>query len=215
MGLKLKKGENLSLTKKFNGKTKFTLGISWDVSGEKTFDLDISAIELKDKAENGGKAISMDHAVGYFSVDSSRPNYENITFPLPNGKIGAKDPESAIKYNGDCRDGRAEGDDETIDIDFSKINPNVKSVIVVVSIYDESGKQNFGMVKNAMANLYEEGSEISSISFELQEDFSGCTCLEFIEFYLHNGEWKIRAIGEGNSNDLAQELKKFGLPIEE
>lgn len=211
--IKLRKGENVNLTKNYGGHKKWTIGLAW---AEVPFDLDVIALVLDDRVANGGKCIDIDHLVGYMNAtDPNRPNLENITFRTPTGELGFKDPEGAIMHFGDCRDGGKEGDDEKIELDFDKLNPRGKSVLILVNIYDIDKKgYNFGRVKDAMANLYRTGSDVSELSFELQEDYSGAQCLEFVEFYLHNDEWKMSALGDGNGNDLETELKKFGLPVE-
>lgn len=212
----LKRGENLNLTKVYNGLTKYRLGLSWDFVEGKKFDLDLSILCLTDRVENGGKIVDLDHLVFYGSDDPDRPGNDKRTFRLPNGEgTGFKDPEGAIMHFGDCRDGSKAGDDETVKIDFSKMNPKVKSVLAVASIYDPENKGlNFGLVKSSMVNLYKGEEDVTTLSYELKEDFSGCNCLEFVEFYLHNNEWKISALGDSNQNNFEQELKKFGIPVE-
>lgn len=211
----LKRGENVNLTRQFNGLTKYRLGLSWDLVPGKVFDLDLSILCLSDKVENGGKIIDLNHLVFYGSNDPDRPGNDKRIFDLPGGGVGFKDPEGAVMHYGDCRDGAKEGDDETVKFDFSKMDPRCKSVLVVASIYDpENQGFNFGLVKNSMVKLYKEEEDVSILAYELKEDFSGSNCLEFVEFYLHNNEWKISALGDGNSNNFEQELKKFGIPVE-
>ena len=48
----LKRGENVNLTRQFNGLTKYRLGLSWDLVPGKVFDLDLSILCLSDKVEN-------------------------------------------------------------------------------------------------------------------------------------------------------------------
>lgn len=210
--IKLRKGENINLTKNYGGQKKWKIGLSW---AEVPFDLDVIALALTDRVGKGGKCIDIDHLVGYMNAtDPDRPGLDKITFRTPSGELGFKDPEGAIMHFGDCRDGSKAGDDEVIKLDFDKLDPRAKAVLILVNIYDIDKKgYNFGRVQDAMANLYQDDSDISTLSYELSEDYSGAQCLEFVEFYLHNDEWKMSALGEGNGNDLEAELKKFGIPV--
>lgn len=214
--LKLRKGENFNLSRNFSGQTKFKIGLSWDkVEGRKSFDLDLIIVQLTDRIDNGGKVVDLDHVVFYGSNDPSRPGNDKRIFTCSNGSVGFKDPEGAVLHYGDNRTGEGDGDDESIDIDFNKINPKTKSIVALSSIYDPDKEGlNFGMVKNPKIRLYQGDSDISELTYELREDYSGKSCLEFIELYLYNNEWKMSALGDGNENDLEAELKKFGIPVE-
>ena len=67
-------------------------------------------------------------------------------------------------------------------------------------------------MKNPRARLYYTDSSVADLVYELDEDYSSDVCMEFCMLYKHNDEWKFKALGEGNSNDLATELEKWGLP---
>ena len=212
--VKLVKGQNINLTRQFNGQTKFRVGLSWD-TGAQTFDLDAIALLLTDKVDAGGKVPNEDFAAAYFNNDPDRPNYQKITFQTPSGNVGFQSIDGSVKSFGDNRTGDGSGDDETIELDLSKVDPRIKSILILVNIYTEDDPTknfNFGMVKNAMVKLYEGNSDIPALCFELSEDFSTEHNLEFVEVYLHNNEWKFKALGNGNNNTFAEELKKFGIP---
>lgn len=212
--VKLVKGQNINLTRQFNGQTKFRVGLSWD-TGAQTFDLDAIALLLTDKVDSGGKVPNEDFAAAYFNNDPDRPNYQKITFQTPSGNVGFQSIDGSVKSFGDNRTGDGSGDDETIELDLSKVDPRIKSILILVNIYTEDDPTknfNFGMVKNAMVKLYEGNSDIPALCFELSEDFSTEHNLEFVEVYLHNNEWKFKALGNGNNNTFAEELKKFGIP---
>lgn len=212
--VKLVKGQNINLTRQFNGQTKFRVGLSWD-TGAQTFDLDAIALLLTDKVDAGGKVPNEDFAAAYFNNDPDRPNYQKITFQTPSGNVGFQSIDGSVKSFGDNRTGEGSGDDETIELDLSKVDPRIKSILILVNIYTEDDPTknfNFGMVKNAMVKLYEGNSDVPALCFELSEDFSTEHNLEFVEVYLHNNEWKFKALGNGNNNTFAEELKKFGIP---
>lgn len=179
MSLNLVKGQRESLSQ-----VKFNIGLGWDTNPSNTPDLDASILLLN--AE--GKLVSEKHLV-YFGQLSS-----------PNG---------SVVHSGDNLTGAGDGDDEVIKIDLSKIESGVNQIVVVVNIYDAvNRRQNFGQIRNAFIRIIDEsGKEV--MKYELDEDFSVETGLEFGRLYNRNGDWKFEAIGAGAQADLAFYLKKY------
>lgn len=194
--INLTKGQNVRIDK---GVQKVRVGLSWD-TGEKEVDLDVLALELDNKTD--GKCISDEYVVFYNSVRKTAQ-----------GK--PTDPNQAVIHSGDNRTGEGDGDDETIEVDFSKVDPRVQAILFVVNIYDaEARHQNFGQVKNPRARLYFENANVPDLVYELDEDFDTQICVEFCILYRHDGQWKFKAIGDGNSNNLLEEMRKYGIPAE-
>lgn len=193
----LTKGQNVKLTK---GVQQVRVGISWDAAtnGEDV-DLDVVAIELDSK---DGKALSDQHLVFY-----------NSACKTADGK--PTDPQKAVVHSGDNRTGDGDGDDEVITVDFSKLDSRCKAIVFIVNIYQGKEKgQNFGQVRNPRARLYYSDSDIADLVYELDEDYDTKVTLEFCMLYEHNGEWKFKALGEGNELDLLGEMHKYGIPAE-
>ena len=129
MAVSLRKGQRINLTKDAGLKNAL-VGLGWDTNrydGSEEFDLDLVLFMLgKD-----GKVVDDRYIIYY-------------------GKGHDKDPEEAIFYSGDNRNGEGDGDDESVVIDFSKISPIVNKIVVAVTIYDATVRnQNFGMVDNS------------------------------------------------------------------
>lgn len=172
--INLTKGENHVIDK--NTQTAF-IGLGWDVNsnGGSAFDLDASVILV---GANG--KIASDDDVIYF-------NHK-------------KHSSGAIVHSGDNLTGAGDGDDEVIKVDFSKIPENIDRIVVVVNIYQGiDRKQNFGQVNNAFVRLVDttNGKNEEQLRFDLTEDYSGSTGIRMADIYRHNGEWKMKAIGEG------------------
>ena len=182
MSINLQKGQRVNIqTAQGASVQKFRLGLGWDTnetdSGQ-DFDLDASAFIL---GENG-KVVSDQHFVFYNNL---------------------QEPEGAVLHTGDNLTGEGDGDDEMIDIDFSKINPAVKAINIVVTIHDATERsQNFGQVRNAFVRLYDPNTSEEYMKFDLSEDFSTETAVEFGRVYLHNDNWKFEAKGSGFSGGL-------------
>lgn len=215
MGINLVKGQNINLSKEFKGQSKFRVGLRWDAttnSNGKEFDLDSFAFELTDKVGNGGKVVSIDHVAAYFNgTDPSRKDFDKITFRGSDGSLCFKSIDGACKLLGDARTGDVSenGDDEVIEIDLSKVDLRVKSILIAVNIYSPGGS-NFGQVKNPIVSIYKDNSDVSEISYDLLEDYSRFTSIFAVEIYNHNGDWKIGALGTGKEN-WENELTNLGV----
>lgn len=167
---------------------KFTVGLGWDINSSSTgtdFDLDASAFML---GENG-KLIEDEFFVFYNNL---------------------KSPDEAVEHTGDNLTGEGEGDDESIRIDLSKVDPRVKEIVFVCTIHEaDQRRQNFGQVRNAFIRIYDTTSGEEIMRFDLDEDFSVETAVEFGRLYNHKGQWKFEAIGTGQKAGLAKYLEKY------
>lgn len=167
---------------------KFTIGLGWDTNNSSTgfdFDLDASVFML---GEN--KKILADE---YFVF------YNNL-----------KSPDGAVEHTGDNLTGEGDGDDESIKIDLTSINPQVSEIIVVVTIHKaDERKQNFGQVHNSFIRIFNTDTQEEILKYELEEDFSVETAVEFGRIYKKNGQWKFEAIGVGQRGGLQEYLNKY------
>lgn len=190
-GLSLAKGANLSLTKTDPGLKKLHVGLGWsprNTDGAE-FDLDASVFML----DESGKVRQSSDFIYYNQLES---------------------PEGSVIHTGDNRTGDGDGDDEVINIDLSIIPSGVKRIAVTVTIHDaEDRRQNFGQVSDAYIRVVNEETGVEVVRFDLAEDASTEVAMVFAEFYLHNNEWKFRAVGQGYSGGLKALCDNFGLKI--
>ena len=167
---------------------KFTIGLGWDTNSSSTgvdFDLDASAFIL---GENK-KLLSDENFVFYNNL---------------------KSPDGAVEHTGDNLTGEGEGDDESIRINLSKISPNAYEVCIVVTIHKaDERKQNFGQVHNSFIRIYNTDTNEEIMKYELEEDFSIETAVEFGRLYRRNGQWKFEAIGVGMKGGLQDYVNKY------
>ncbi len=184
MAINLTKGQKIDL-----GLVEMSVGLGWDPN-EGTghdFDLDASA----------------------FMIDSKRLLPAEEFFVFFNN---LNSPDGALQHTGDDPDGKhSEGDDdESINVDLSKIDSSIQEILFVVTIHEAtSRKQNFGQVKNSYIRIVDllNGQEIAK--YELGEDFSIETSIEFGRLYKRNEKWKFEASGIGYKEDLAFFLSKY------
>lgn len=182
--INLQKGQKIEL-----GLDKVCVGLGWDpnTSGGEAFDLDASAFMLADNHK-----IPADE---YFVF------YNNLA-----------SPDGAVVSSGDDQTGgnSAGGDDETINVDLSKLDPAITEIIFTASIYNaEERKQNFGQVRNAYIRIYDATTNEVIANYDLEEDFSVETCLEVGRIYKKNNIWKFDAMGLGHKGGLQYLVDKY------
>lgn len=183
MAINLQKGQRESIKA-----PKFTIGLGWDTNSSTTgkeFDLDASAFIL---GENK-KILSERHFIFYNNL---------------------KSPNEAVVHTGDNRTGEGEGDDEQIIVDLSKIEENATEICIVITIHEaEERGQNFGQVRNSFIRIFNTDTNEEPLKYELEEDFSIETAVEFGRIYKRNGEWKFEAVGMGMKGGLQDYLDKY------
>lgn len=183
MAINLTKGQRIEI-----GLSKVGVGLGWDPN-ESTgfdFDLDASAFMLGDN-----KKLPTDE----FFVFYNNP----------------KSPDGSVESSGDdLTGGNSDGDDETVTVDLTKVDPKVQEIVFTVTIHDyESRKQNFGQVRNSFIRIYNAQTNEEIAKYELDEDFSIETAVEFGRLYKRNGEWKFEAMGIGYKGGLEYFVNKF------
>jgi tellurium resistance protein TerD len=183
MAINLQKGQRESINS-----PKFTIGLGWDTNNSSTgtgFDLDASVFIL---GENK-KILSDQHFIFYNNT---------------------KSPGGAVEHTGDNLTGEGAGDDEQILVDLSKIDAQATEICVVVTIHEaESRRQNFGQVRNSFVRIFDSSSNEVLLKYELEEDFSIETAVEFGRIYKRNNEWKFEAVGVGMKGGLQDYLNKY------
>lgn len=182
MAINLEKGQRQAIDA-----PKFTVGLGWDSNSSATgeaFDLDASVFIVG----ANGKILSDNHFV-----------YYNNT----------KSPDESVIHTGDNLTGAGDGDDEQIIVDLSKISPDAVEICFVVTIHQaDSRRQNFGQIRNSFIRIID-NTNTELVKYELDEDFSIETAVEFGRIYKRNGEWKFEAVGSGMKGGLQDFLTKY------
>ncbi|MDR2442118.1 MAG: TerD family protein [Deltaproteobacteria bacterium] len=191
MAISLKKGGNVSLSKETPGLSVIFVGLGWDtrVTDGSEFDLDASAFLL-----NSSGKVRKDHDFIF---------YNNL-----------KSSDGSVEHQGDNRTGEGEGDDEVIQIQLTKVPPEIEKISVTVTIHDaDKRSQNFGMVSNAYIRVVNQADNQEIARFDLSEDMSTETAMIFGEIYRHSGEWKFKAIGQGYAGGLGPLARNYGVNV--
>ena len=183
MAINLQKGQREAINA-----PKFVIGLGWDTNSASTgtaFDLDASVFVMGDNK----KLLSDENFVFYNNL---------------------KSPDGAVEHTGDNLTGDGDGDDEQIKIDLSRINPAASEICIVVTIHDaENRRQNFGQVRNSFIRIFDAATGADLLKYELEEDFSIETAVEFGRVYKRNNEWKFEAVGVGMKGGLQDYLTKY------
>lgn len=102
------------------------------------------------------------------------------------------------------------GDDETLNVDLQKVDPSIQEILFVATIYKaDERKQNFGQVRNSYIRIYNSITNEEIARYDLDEDFSIETAVEFGRLYRRGGEWKFEAMGIGNKGGLQALVNKY------
>ncbi len=184
MAINLQKGQKIDI-----GLSKMSIGLGW-TPNEGTgaaFDLDASAFMLNTK-----RLIPAEEFFVFYGNQDS--------------------PDKALHHTGDDPTGgnSADGDDETIVVDLSLVDNRIEEILLVVTIHEAiARKQNYGQVRNSYIRLVDDSTLMEVAKYELGEDFSVETAIEFGRLYKRDGKWKFEASGIGYKEDLSFFLSKY------
>lgn len=173
-GITLEKGQSINLAKEAPSETKFVAGAGWDPKESgKAVDLDLMGILIgadgKALPDENGNGTNLDEAVVF---------YNNKT--LPGFQLSEDD------LTGQSSDG---GDDETMNIDTTKIDAKVTKVILAVGSY--SGHK-FSSVENAYGRLTDsKNTELAKVNLG---DHGDVKAVVFAELERDGESWKFTNI---------------------
>ena len=184
--INLEKGQRISMDK---GLTLVGVGLGWDPNQGTgfAFDLDASAFMLGTN--------------GHIPSDEYFVFYNN-----------QKSPDGSVESTGDdTTEGNSDGgDDETLNVDLTKVNASIQEIVFTATIYKaEERRQNFGQVRNSYIRIYDAKTNTEIARYDLDEDFSVETAVEFGRLYRRGSEWKFEAMGLGNKGGLQALVNKY------
>ena len=199
MAINLQKGQRIDI-----GLSKITVGLGWDPN-EGTgfeFDLDASAFLLDAKR----KLITEEHFIFYNNLCGKNHSGNDCK------NAGCTTGEFGVRHSGDDPDGKSSDgdDDESLIIDLTKVTADIEEINFVVTIAaHDIRKQNFGQVRNSYIRIVDGTNNQEIAKYELGEDFSIETGIEFGRLYKKDGKWKFEASGTGYKEDLSFFLSKY------
>lgn len=184
MAINLQKGQRIEI-----GLQKVGVGLGWDPNASTGYDFDLDA--------------------SAFMLGENKKLPKDEFFVFYNNQ---KSPDGAVESSGDDLTGGNSdgGDDETLTVDLSKVDPHIQEIIFTVTIHEAvQRRQNFGQVHNSYIRIYNAVTNEEIAKYDLDEDFSVETAVEFGRLYKRNGVWKFEAIGNGYKGGLQYLVDKY------
>lgn len=182
--INLQKGQRIEI-----GLSKVGVGLGWDPNESTGFDFDLDA--------------------SAFMLGSNKKLPKDEFFVFYNNQIS---PDGAVESSGDDTTGGNSdgGDDETLTVDLFKVDQSIQEIIFTVTIHEaETRKQNFGQVHNSYIRIYNAATNEEIARYDLDEDFSIETAVEFGRLYKRGNEWKFEAMGIGYKGGLQYFVNKY------
>lgn len=186
MAINLQKGQKISLSKEAGGGslTKIVMGLGWDAKKTKGFF----------GFGSSDQEIDLDASCVLF--DEAKQPLDAVWFRQLRSNDGS------ILHTGDNRTGAGDGDDEQIIVDLSRVPSNVKTIMFLVNSFTG---QNFSQIENAFCRVVNGSNNQELAKYDLSCTGSH-TAMIMAKVYLHNGEWKMHAIGENTSGRTFQDM---------
>lgn len=184
MAISLAKGQRVDVQLR-----KIHVGLGWDPNPNASnyeYDLDASAFML-----DARRKVPTDRCFVFYNNQSS--------------------DDGSVTSSGDDRSGgNSAGDDEVLTVELPRVRSDVQEILFVVTIHEAAERrQNFGQVRNAFIRVVDADSDREMFKYELDEDFSACTAVEFGRLYRRGDGWRFEAVGQGSQRDLGALLSAY------
>jgi len=179
----LGKGQGINV-EQFN----ITVGLGWKSNPENgyAYDLDASAFMLgkNDKTPE----------------DSFLVYYNNL-----------QSKDCCVKLSNDnTRGTRGDNDCETISVDLGRVDIRIEQILFTVTIHEaDLRKHNFGMVHDSYIHIYDSYTGKELARYDLEEDFSVETAVEFARLCRTEDGWTFQALGNGYKGGLKFFVDKY------
>lgn len=186
MAMQLTKGARFNISQAAPDLKKMAIALGWLVTeaGE-SYEIDVSAFML--------------------GADGQIPNDEYLIFynnlKSCDGSVLQSIPD---KNNGNQENKTIYG------VILDKIHPEIQEITFAVTIHESQKiNANFSNIKSAFIKIcnLDTGSEL--VRYELTENFSRETAVEFGRLYRKSGEWRFQAVGEGYQAGLQSLVDKY------
>lgn len=186
VSLNLNKNESLDLHKAVANLKKVNVALGWKANDGNGGDFDVDATAFL--LDSNGKVYNGIKCVVFYNA-----NAENIN--------------PAVKHSGDDKSGSkvANVDCETIEVDFSRMDPMCERIDFIMTIYvnedtGEGKNLTFRNITNAFVRIYDKETGKEICRFDLSSDY-GTSNSVMVGSLLKNGSnWSFRAIGSGEAN---------------
>lgn len=191
---KLKRGEQINLTRIDPTIRRVMIGVGWDIIG---FDNEAPDLDLSIFALNKHQQTRMDEDFVF---------YNNL-----------KTIEGAVHHMGDNRTGAGDGDDENALIDLEALPFDIERVVFVISIYEADTKgHDFKSIRNCFLRLANDESNIELLRIHLDQEFeeNSKSTAVIVGFLERNGpNWFFEGAGAFYAGGLKEVATKYGIVV--
>jgi tellurium resistance protein TerZ len=192
MGVSLAKGQRVSLEKAGGGGlSEVTMGLGWDVAQPKGF--------FKKKLAGSGE-VDLDASCLLF--DAGKKLIDQVWYMQLDSKDGS------VHHTGDNLTGEGEGDDESIEVDLTRVPSDVKSLVFVVNSF--SG-QDFSQIENAFCRLVDRTTNEEIARYDLADQGTH-TAQVMTRVFRDDGGWAMEAIGQGAKGQTFHDIVPVVVP---
>jgi len=188
MSISLAKGQTVSLEKE-TGLTKVFMGCGWDPAQPKKKGFFGSLL-------GGGGAEDIDLDASVIVFDEAKAAIDLVWFKQ------LKSQDGSIQHSGDNLTGEGDGDDETIHVDLSKLDPRAKFLVFTVNSFRG---QTFDEVDNAFARLVD-GSKKNEICRYTLTEKGRHTGVVMASMEKTAAGWQMTAHGTPTNGRTAEQL---------
>lgn len=149
----------------------------------------------------------------WFTANAPRNmEIDPYVFLLENGDKASGDEGLIFFGNARSQNGEVRyfAEDGHIEVDLSKVPPQIQKIALAYSIYDGGAAKNFRLVGSPRVSLRTDSERVAFTVDGLTEEAT----IIAMEFYLYKGEWKISAVGAGYKDGLAKMCNRYGIEVE-
>jgi tellurium resistance protein TerD len=186
MSMQLTKGERFNLSQEVPDLKKMAIALGWQVTeAGQSYEIDVSAFMLG----ANGKIPNDKYFIFYNNLQSC------------DGSVLQSIPD---------KNNRSQENKTIYGVILERVNPEIEEMTFVVTIHEaDKISANFSNIKNAFIKIVnlDTGSEL--VRYELNENFSRETAVEFGRLYRKNGEWRFQAVGQGYQAGLQSFVDKY------
>ena len=184
--MELTKGERFNISQEAPNLKKMAIALGWQVTDAgQSYDIDVSAFML--------------------GADGKIPNDQYFIFYNNLQSFDSSVLQSILDKNNPSQENKT-----IYGIILERVNPEIEEITFVVTIHEaQEVNANFSNIRNSFIKIsnLDTGSEL--LRYELTENFSRETAIEFGRLYRKNGEWRFQAVGQGYQAGLQSFVDKY------
>jgi tellurite resistance protein TerA/tellurium resistance protein TerD len=186
MAMQLSKGERFNISKEAPDLKKMAIALGWQVTeAGQNYEIDVSAFMLG----SDGKIPNDKYFIFYNNLQSSDGS---VLQTIPENNNQGK--ENKTIYG----------------VILERVNPEIVEITFVVTIHEaQKVNANFSNIINSFVKIVNLDTGIELVRYELKENFTRETAIEFGRLYRKNGEWRFQAVGEGYQAGLQSFVDKY------